>query len=96
MRTDGSLDNERVFVDMNVDETGNPDGMKVDVLGNVYCTGGGGLWVVDPDGQHLGTVQFPELPANLAFGGPDNQTVFITARTGLYSVQGSVPGVKVF
>ena len=96
VRADGSLINDRVFCDMDVDATGNPDGMKVDVLGNVYCTGGGGLWVVDPDGRHLGTIAFPELPANVAFGGQDNQTLFVTARTGLYSIQGNVPGMKVF
>ena len=92
---DGSLSNDRVFVDMNVEAHGNPDGMKVDVEGNLYITGGGGLWVVAPDGRHAGTVAFPELPANVAFGGPDDRTIYVTARTSIYSVQGKVPGVKV-
>jgi gluconolactonase len=81
---------------MNVEAQGVPDGMKVDVEGNVYCTGGGGLWVVDSGGRHLGTFVLPEQPANVAFGGPDNQTIYLTARTSLYSIRGSVPGVKVF
>ena len=92
---DGSLTNDRILVDMDVDAVGNPDGMKVDVEGSLYVTGGGGLWVVEPDGRHVGTVAFPELPANLAFGGPDNRTIYVTARTSLYSVQGKVPGTKV-
>ena len=91
----GSLSNDRVFVDMDVEAEGNPDGMKVDVEGDLYITGGGGLWVVEPGGRHVGTVAFPELPANVAFGGPDNLTIYVTARTSVYSVQGRVPGVRV-
>ena len=94
VQPDGSLANGRIFIAMDVEAQGNPDGMKVDVQGNLYITGGGGLWVVDPTGRHLGTVPFPELPANVAFGGPDNRTLYITARTSLYSIAGNVPGVK--
>ncbi len=96
LRPDGSLANDRVFVDMEVEAEGSPDGMKVDVEGNVYCTGGGGLWVVDPSGRHLGTFSFPELPANVAFGGPDNRTIYVTARTSVYSIRANVAGMKVF
>ena len=91
---DGSLSNDRVFVDMDVEAPGNPDGMKVDVEGNVYVTGGGGLWVVEPSGRRVGIVAFPELPANVAFGGPDNRTIYVTARTSVYRVQGRVAGIK--
>ena len=94
MQPDGSLTNDRVFIDMNVETPGAPDGMKVDVEGNIYSTGPGGVWVVDPNGRHLGTVAIPEQAANLAFGGPDNRTIYVTARTSLYSIQGKVPGVK--
>ena len=80
---------------MDVEAEGNPDGMKVDVDGNLYVTGGGGLWVVEPGGRHAGAVAFPELPANVAFGGPDNRTLYVTARTSIYSIRGKVPGVKV-
>ena len=85
-----------VLIDMEVPEAGNPDGMKVDSEGNIYCTGGGGIWVLDPAGRHLGTIPFPQLPANLAFGGPDLKTLFVTARTGVYSVRVNVPGNPVF
>ncbi len=93
---DGSLSNGRVFIDMNVDAPGVPDGMKVDVQGNVYCTGGGGVWVIDAGGRHLGTVAFPETPANLAFGGADNQTIYLTARTAIYSIGTRIPGIRTF
>jgi gluconolactonase len=96
VQNDLSLKNDRVFIDMNVPEEGSPDGMKVDVQGNLYVTGGGGIWVITPAGRHLGTIAFPELPANLAFGGKDYKTVFVTARTGLYSVQVHVAGIRPF
>ena len=70
--------------------------MKLDSQGNLYVTGPGGLWVVTPDGEHLGTVEFPQLPANLCFGGADLTTIYVTARTGLYSIQVNVPGMPVF
>ena len=96
VNSDLSLGEPSVFVDMDVTQTGNPDGMKVDVEDNVYIAGGGGIWAVDPSGRHLGTLEFPELPANLAFGGPRNMTLFVTARTGIYSLRVNVPGRPVF
>ena len=89
-----SLSNDRVFIDMDTPEAGSPDGMKVDTEGNLYVTGAGGVWVISPDGAHLGTIAFPELPANVAFGGDDYKTLFVTARTGLYSVQINTPGIE--
>ncbi len=85
-----------VLVDMDVKARGGPDGMKLDSEGNLYVTGPGGLWVVTPEGNHLGTIGFPQLPANLCFGGSDYRTIFVTARTGLYSIQVNVPGSPVF
>lgn len=95
VQPDGALSNDRVFVDMNVAALGNPDGMKVDTHGNVYCCGAGGLWVMDATGDHRGTIGLPELPANLAFGGPYNRTIYLTARTSLYSLEVNVPGIRV-
>jgi gluconolactonase len=94
VQSDFSLFNDRVFIDMDTPEAGSPDGMKVDTEGNLYVTGAGGVWVISPDGTHLGTIEFPELPANVAFGGDDYKTLFATARTGLYSVQISVAGIQ--
>ncbi len=93
---DGSVSNRRVFADMSSNETdGVPDGMKVDVEGRVYCTGGGGCWVFDSSGKHLGIIRLPEIPANCAWGGPDNRTMFFTARTSVYSMRMTTPGTKV-
>jgi len=90
---EGKLIRRRVFADMSSDETdGVPDGMKVDVEGRVFCTGPGGTWVFAPDGTKLGIIRTPEVPANLAFGGPDLRTLFFTARTSVYTMRVKVPG----
>jgi gluconolactonase len=89
----GNLKRRRIFADMSSDEPdGVPDGMKVDVEGRIYCTGPGGTWVFAPDGTHLGIIRTPEIPANLAFGGPDLRTLFFTARTSVYTMRMKVPG----
>jgi gluconolactonase len=90
---DGSVANGRVFADMSSDEPdGVPDGLKVDVEGRVYCTGPGGCWVFAADGSHMGTIVLPEIPANCAWGGPENRTMYFTARTSVYSLVMSTPG----
>lgn len=69
------------------------DGMAVDVKGNLYTTHGG-VVVYDPDGKLLEKIEVPEGPANCTFGGDDMRTLFITARTSLYSVRTKNPGAK--
>jgi gluconolactonase len=89
----GKMVRRGIFADMSSDETdGVPDGMKVDVDGRVYCTGPGGTWVFAPDGARLGIIRTPEVPANLAFGGADLRTLFLTARTSVYTLRVKVPG----
>ncbi|MBX3378505.1 MAG: SMP-30/gluconolactonase/LRE family protein [Phycisphaeraceae bacterium] len=63
------------------------DGLKVDERGNLYVSGPGGIWVLSRDGEHLGTISPPELPANFAFGDADGRTLYMTARTGIYRVR---------
>jgi gluconolactonase len=92
---DGSLTRGRILLDMKSDDPGVPDGLKVDVRGNVFCTGPGGVWVCRPDGALLGRVVLPELPANLAWG-EDGSVLFLTARTSVYRLatktRGTVAG----
>jgi len=89
----GNLLRRRIFADMSSDDTdGVPDGMKVDVEGRVYCTGPGGTWVFAPDGNRLGIIRTPEVPANVAFGGTDLRTLFLTARTSVYTLRVKVAG----
>jgi gluconolactonase len=66
--------------------TGGGDGLTIDSKGNVYITSALGIQVFDPAGKPLGTIEFPEQPANCTFGGPGNKTLFVTARTSVYSV----------
>jgi gluconolactonase len=90
----GNMVRRRIFADMpsDSDQNGVPDGMKVDVEGRVYCTGPDGTWVFAPDGTRLGVIRTPEVPANVAFGGPDLRTLFLTARTSIYTMRVKVPG----
>ncbi|MBP88480.1 MAG: gluconolactonase [Planctomycetaceae bacterium] len=70
------------------------DGMAVDVKGNLYTTHGGKVHIYDADGKDLEQIDVPEGPANVCFGGDDFRTLFITARTSLYSVRVKHPGAK--
>ena len=88
--------NGRVFYDVN-DQTapGGADGLKVDLGGNLFATGPGGVWVIGWDGVHLGTILMPEVVANVAWG-DDGQTLYMTASTGVYRIRlatgGTIPG----
>ena len=94
VQADGTVSNGRVFADMSSDEPdGVPDGMKVDSEGNVYSTGPGGCWVYSPGGELLGIIRLPEIPANCAWGGEDNRTMFFTARTSVYTLRMKIPGI---
>ena len=91
-----NLHSDRVFCDMRGERPGMPDGLKVDVEGNVYCTGSGGVWIIDPLGKHLGTVLTEEVQTtNCAFGGDDWRTLFYTTFDVLGSIRVNIPGVPV-
>jgi gluconolactonase len=94
---DGGLGKGEVFFDM----TAAPgeealDGLKVDRQGNLFVSGPGGIWILSPQGKHLGTIQAPELPANFAWGDADGRTLYLTARTGLYRIRLKVAGSGAF
>jgi gluconolactonase len=89
----GNMVSRSIFCDMNQgEEPGIPDGLKVDNIGRVYCTGPGGIWVMDPSGKHVGTIKWPEQAVNFAFGGPDMRTLFCCAHTSVYTLRVKVPG----
>jgi gluconolactonase len=82
---EGTLSNGRIFgEEPGGKHEGVPDGMKVDHDGNLFVTGPRGIWIWDPQGQHLGTIEIPEQPANLAWGDDEYRTLYITATTSVY------------
>ena len=85
---DGTVAGGQVFFDMQ-DAPGEEalDGMKVDRDGNLFVSGPGGVWIISPDGRHLGTIRAPELPANMTWGDADGRTLYMTARTGVYRIR---------
>ncbi|MBL7187467.1 MAG: SMP-30/gluconolactonase/LRE family protein [Phycisphaerae bacterium] len=89
VQANGLLANRRVFADL----SDWPDGMKVDIRGNLYATNNTlVVQVYDSEGTHLGDIVTPEPAANCGFGGDDNRTLFITAGTSVYRVQMKVQG----
>ena len=92
---DGVLSNGRLFAELKAEEPGAPDGMKVDCHGNVYCTGPGGIWIIDPTKNCLGRILTPEIPANVAWGDADWKTLYITARKSIYKIRLNIPGIAV-
>jgi len=68
--------------------------MKVDQRGTLYVSGPGGLWILSPEGKHLGTIVPEQLAANMAWGDSDGRTLYLAARTALYRIRLSVPGIR--
>jgi gluconolactonase len=93
VNSDDTLGKGELFFDM----TSAPgedaiDGIKVDQRGNLYVSGPGGLWIVSPEGKHLGTLHGPEHPHNLALGGPDHRTLYLAAQTSVYRLSLNIAG----
>jgi gluconolactonase len=96
VNADGTLGKGELFADL----TRAPgedaiDGVKVDVRGNVYVSGPGGLWIFSAAGKHLGTLRGPEHPHNMAWGDADGRTLYLTAQTGIYRLQLNVTGAGI-
>jgi len=95
VNSDGTISNSRIFAELEGEEDGSVDGMKVDSEGNVYVTGPGGIWIFEPSGNKLGRIDIPEVSANLAWGDEDWQTLYITASTSLYRIRLNAEGISV-
>lgn len=95
VKPDGTVTNERLFADLkDASQGGVPDGLKVDLQGNVYTTGPGGVWILSPDGKLLGKISVPETATNVAWGESDRKTLYITASTSLYRIRLKIAGVR--
>jgi gluconolactonase len=95
VQPDGSLKNGKLFFDM----TSAPgedalDGMKIDKAGNLYVSGPGGLWIISPQGKHLGTIIPPKHPHNFAWGDADGKTLYLCAKSGLYRMRLNIEGIR--
>jgi gluconolactonase len=95
VNADGTVGEGTVFFDANIDKTpGSPDGIRVDKDGNLYGSGPSGVWILSPEGKHLGTIKIPEVVSNVAWGDADGKTLYITASTSLYRIKLKVIGVR--
>jgi gluconolactonase len=74
-------------------DAGTFDGIRLDSAGRIWSSAGDGLHCFDPDGTLIGTLRVPETVANLEFGGPQRNQLFICATTSLYSIRVNVTGV---
>jgi gluconolactonase len=97
IQPDDTAINGRLWLNMSSDKAaGVPDGMRVDKKGNVYDAGPGGIWIVSPEGKHIGTLLIPppDRPTNLAFGGADGKTLYLMNHTSLYRIRLNIEGVR--
>src|SRR5688500_16591814 len=94
VQADGTLKNGKLFFDFtNASGEDGLDGIKVDRKGNLYVSAPGGLWVISPEGKHLGTIITPRHVHNMAWG-DDGRTLYLCARSALYRIQLSVTGAR--
>src|SRR5262249_51107308 len=94
---DATLGKGELFFDMtSADGEDAIDGVKVDQHGNVYVSGPGGLWILSPDGRHLGTIHGPEHAHNLAGGAADGRTLYLAAQTSIYRIRLNIPGAGAY
>ncbi len=94
VKADGTLTNGKVFAELpGPKDKGVPDGMKVDVKGNVYCSGSGGVWIFSPNGELLDKITVPKSVTNLAWGDEDYKTLFITAGESVYKIRLNIAGI---
>ena len=90
---DGSCGPGRLFYKYTHPDHGNPDGLKCDVEGNVYCTGPGGVWVHKPDGSVLLRLKLKGHATNIGFGDDDWRSLYITMIGSVTRTRLKIPGV---
>jgi len=93
---DGSVGPGRLFHKLAGNEPGVADGMKVDVEDNVYCTGPGGIHIMDKGGALLGRLLLAGHCTNLAWGGDDWRSLFVTTYHSVVRTRLNIPGVAVW
>ena len=92
---DGSVGDGTLLLDASGDKApGGPDGIRVDKAGNLYGAGPGGVWIISPEGKHIGTFLLPEVVSNVAWGDKDGKTLYITASTSIYRIKLNATGVR--
>ena len=95
VQSDGTVTEGTLFLDASTDPAdGGPDGLRVDIKGNIYGSGPGGVWIISPEGKHIGSIKVPERVSNVAWGDEDGRTLYITASTSLFRVKLKIPGVR--
>jgi gluconolactonase len=95
VQPDGSVSDGKLLLDAKTDKTpGGPDGIRVDKNGNIYGAGPGGVWIISPEGKHLGTIKVPEVVSNVAWGEKNGKTLYITGSTSIYRIRLSATGVR--
>lgn len=92
VQPDGAVANSQVWITLMGDGPGVADGMKIDLAGNLYCSGPGGIHLFDADANCLGVICMPEYTTNLVWGDDDLRSLYITASTTLYRLRVQVPG----
>jgi gluconolactonase len=96
VHADGSVGPGRLFHKLIGNEPGVADGMKVDIEGNVYCTGPGGVHIIDPNGEALGRLKIPGHSTNMAWGDDDWRSLYVTTFNSVYRTRIKIPGVAVW
>lgn len=95
VQSDGTVTGGKLLFDPSGEKgLGGPDGIKVDRQGNLWGSGPGGVWILSPEGKHLGTIQVPERVGNLAWGDDDGKTLYVVASTSVFRIRTKVGGVK--
>jgi gluconolactonase len=93
VQPDGSVADGSVFLDPSSDPAkGVPDGLRLDQKGTIYSSGPGGVWIISPEGKHIGTIKVPEVVSNVAWGDKDGKTLYITGSTSVYRIKLNVQG----